>query len=96
MFSFLKMFWTWILTVLSARSSLRAISLLLSPCASEARMSRSRGEKRSRSTAPVSALGGLRTPWISLAVICCETTDSPCAARRMASTNASVSIFLSR
>ena len=38
-----RMCWTWILTVLSATSSSRAISLLLAPRARKARISRSRG-----------------------------------------------------
>ena len=43
------MLWRWILTVLSATSSLRAISLFARPAASSARISRSRGVSLSAS-----------------------------------------------
>ena len=55
--SFFSTFWTWILTVLSASSRLRAMLLLLSPRARQSRISRSRGVSLSSSEATGAAAG---------------------------------------
>ncbi len=105
-FSLRRMCWTWILTVVSAISSARPISLLLAPRAIRARISCSRGDRLWIGSASLSGAGGGGTAdpaggraWnaaTSLSVISGLTGDSPRTTRTIAATSTSLSTVLSR
>ncbi len=97
-----RMCCTWILTVVSAMSRARAISLLLAPRAMCARICLSRGERLLIGSASGAGSAGDSAPcsdWkalTSLLVISALTTDSPAMARSIAVASTSLSTVFSR
>ncbi|MDT4869408.1 hypothetical protein FQZ97_1044340 [compost metagenome] len=96
---------TWILTVVSAMSSWRAMCLLLSPRAIRCRISSSRTESEASAASVVATAATGASPWAggcdrradtSLVVISGLTTDSPSITLTMASHRWCDSTVLSR